>query len=242
MINFKYFAIFLLFLIMEISSLAQSKFGFSGNASVTYGGPIPEKISENSSGKPKIGYSLGIGISYKFNTKFEIQTFTNYSFKGVFYNTSYKKDTIIEQIINNNIHKLNSFYTAYVNGEMSFYYVDFFILPSFKISKKHTLQLGSYISYLAGGYDKGQVQVVIGQGGFFGDYFENYDNFSKIKKVDYGLVLGFQSALYGKIFSGFILNRSLSSLYRVDNFIRRGLEENKLYNTYVNLYLGYKIK
>lgn len=231
---------FLSFIAYKI--FAQSLFSYHGYIGITYGGPLPEKMSENSSGNPKIGYNFGLGINYKLSSKFEIESKINYSFKGVFYNTKYKKDTIIEQIINNNTYKFSTFYTAYVNGDMSFHYIDLFILPSLKLKMKHTIQLGPYISYLVGGFDKGNVQVVIGEGGFFGDYHEDYNNISKINQIDYGLTFGINSLLFGNFYSGFILSRSLRPLYKDDIFIRRGLEENKLYNTYVNFYIGYKFK
>ncbi len=236
------FTILFFIILLNVEIFAQSSLNFYGSAGLTYGGPIPEKISENSDGNPKTGFNIGIGVAYILNSKFEINSKVNYSFKGVYYSTNYKKDTIIEQVINNNTVKLNSFYTAYVNGDMSFNYIDMHILPSYKISKKITMQLGAYISYLTGGYDRGKVQVVIGEGGFFGDYFEDYDNYSKINKIDYGISLGIKSMLTEKAFWGFNVTRSLRPLYKDDIFIRRGLEENKLYNTYVDIYVGYSIK
>lgn len=234
--------IIVLLLIISVitSKLPAQQTSFSAIGGITYGGPLPISLSSNKSGNPLIGLVVGMQANYKLKEKLSINLQLNYSFKRLEYAANYHKDTLIPQIINNVSIRVPSYYTAYIKGNMSLHYLDLYISSAYKISKKHSIDGGIYFSYLLGGYDKGNVQVVIGEGGFYGDYFQSYNNITAINKLDMGLSLGMKTYWYKKMFTGFKITRSFKSFYN-NKFDNRGLDNTKLYNTYFNLYIGMDI-
>ncbi len=208
---------------------------------ITFGGPIPTKIEKNSFGSPKAGALAGLQLNYRFTKKVSLNLQLNYAYKGVTYSANYRKDTVIPQVINNTTIHVQSFYTAYANGDMGLHYLELHLMPAYKLSQRHTLMGGAYFSYLMGGFDSGKVQVVIGEGGFYGDYFENFNNINSITKLDIGFSLGMKSYWYKSFFSGFNITRSVRNIYATDIFSKRGLSTNTLFNTYCYLYFGIDI-
>ena len=221
--------------------LYSQKINYSVLAGITFGGPIPINNNSNSSGSPKISPLVGLQTNIKFNNKIYLNVQLDYALKRVDYSSNYRKDTLIAQEINNVTVHVPSYYTAYVNGTIDLHYLELQLSPTYKISEKISIMGGMYCSYLLGGFDKGKVQVVIGEGGFYGDYYESYNNINSITKLDMGLSLGMKSYWYKKLFSGFTITRSLRNLYADDLFSNRGLAVNKLYNTDVYVYLGIDI-
>lgn len=234
---------FILFfsLITINKSICQQDY-FSVYSGICYGGPIPTKIINNSSGKALSGLTFGFSFNYKTGNKITLKTDLQYTNKRVSYNTYFRKDTLIPQQINNSTYYLNSFYNAYVNGEMNLHYIENHYSVTYQIFKKTQLYSGLYLSLLCGGYDKGQVQVVIGEGGFLGDYFEKFDNINNINKLDYGLNFGIKSYLYKNIYSEFKISRSIKTLYSKDIFSNRDFEKNYMYHTYAFFLIGIDIK
>lgn len=214
------------------------KHKFSGFIGTNYGGPIPTKTIENSTGKPDFGILFGLSFTYIINSKLALNTDFLYSNKKVNYATNYRKDTLIPQQINNTTYYLNSFYKAYINGEMNLHYIENHYSISYKILKNTDLSIGFYISKLIGGFDKGEVQVIIGEGGFLGDYFENFDNINNINQFDFGFNIGIKTYWYKKFYSEFRMNRSIKTLYSNDIFSNRGLQKNKMYHTYAFFLIG----
>ncbi len=229
--------IFIFTIYLSNESFCQ-KDNLSGFLGFSLGGPIPTNSINNSSGTPKTGALIGLSYTYHLNSKISLNAEIQYTNKRVEYSTKFRKDTLIPQEINNTIYYLNSFYNAYVNGKMNLHYIENQYTLSYNFYNRNQLITGIYLSVLTGGYDKGDVQVVIGEGGFLGDYFEKFDNFENINNIDYGFILGLKSYLYKNIFNGFKISRSIKSLYSNDIFSTRGLEQNNLYHTYAYFFIG----
>jgi len=241
MSQIKRFILTIILTLISSGFLYSQKENYSVVAGVTYGGPIPINNISNSSGTPKISPLLGLQATYKLHNRIYLNIQLDYAYKSVDYTSNYRKDTLISQVVNNVTVKVPSFYTAYVNGNIGLHYLELHLSPTYKISEKISMMGGMYCSYLLGGFDKGNVQVVIGEGGFYGDYFESFNNIKSISKLDLGISLGMKSYWYKKIFSGFMITRSIRNLYSEDIFSKRSISTNKLYNTYVYVYLGFDI-
>lgn len=204
---------------------------------LNFGGPIPEKISENSTGKPVIGMHLGFSYVYKLSDKFSLTPEIYYAFKGVDYGQSFTKDTLVPITILGVPGEVPSFYTADVNGSMRLHSIDIPLLFSYNIGKVR-FSLGPYFSFLVGGKDKGNVRVVLGEGGFYDDYTEAYDNSKNIRILETGIMGGINVLIYKGLFAEMRFSRSLTTLYKSDA-PSRGEGSNKMYNTFVQFSLGY---
>jgi hypothetical protein len=209
-------------------------------AGVSYGGPLPVKAIDSSNGKPKAGLMAGASFSIALGKYFTFSPALYYSFHGVDYSQSFTRDTMITVVINNHSGQVPSFYTAYVNGAMRLHYIDIPLLLNYRYGKSQ-LMLGPYFSFLFAGKDVGNVRVVIGNGGFYEDQYEEYNNFYAISKVEYGIMIGSNMPIYKKLSIEIQAMRSLRSLYRPDKITDRGQRNVKMFNTFVKLGLVYKM-
>jgi len=209
-------------------------------AGLNYGGPLPTYAMDSTSGSPVPGFLGGISFQIKISGKLSFRPEICYSFRGVDYSQQYKKDTLVSIVINNVSGKVPSFYTANIDGGMRLHYIDVPLLLAFKI-KKTTLLFGPYLSFLIAAKDEGSVRVVIGEGGFYDDYIENYENSSIIRKLEQGFILGIHSPVYKRISIETKFSRSFFSLYKPGSLPDNGKGENKLYNTFLHFSVCYSL-
>jgi subtilisin family serine protease len=217
-----------LFLCAAIQAFSQRIDLLSG---INYGGPLPAHSTDSTSGHPIPGLHSGLSFEIKISEKFSIQPEIYYSFKGVDYSQSYTKDTTVEIVINGVTGTVPSFYSAFVNGSMRLHNIDLPLLVKYKF-RKTGLLAGVYCASLIKGKDVGDVRVVIGEGGFYDDYTEIYNNIKLIRKFDFGIVLGTCFPLYKKLSFEIKASRSMLSLYKPGSLENRGNGSIKLYNTF----------
>lgn len=209
-------------------------------AGINYGGPLPTEKVESASGKIIPGLTAGLSFSIPLSTHFSFSPALYYSFHGLDYSQSITKDTLITIDINNISGQVPSFYTAYVNGAMRLHYIDIPLLITYRI-KKLQFMFGPYFSVLISGKDAGRVRVVIGKGGFFDDYIEDFNNFKAIRRVESGIMLGSDMVVYKKLSIEMKVSRSFFSLYRPGALPDRGQGGGKMFNTYFSMGMAYKI-
>jgi hypothetical protein len=208
-------------------------------AGINYGGPLPTEVIDSSSGTPKVGISAGVSYDFPINDQFYFSPGIFYSYHGLKYSQTLRRDTLFTIEINGVSGQVPSFYTAYVDGVMGLHYINLPLLMGFKVWKFNFL-LGPYISFIIAGKDNGNVKAVVGEGGFFEDYYESFDNFSKIRKFDQGIIFGGDLPLFKSISIRTKVSRSFLTLYKPSNAID-GPGSVKMYNTYMHLGLVYKI-
>lgn len=208
-------------------------------AGMNYGGPLPQKSMEGASGTPIIGLNAGSGYTIKLSEKFSIIPELYFSFKGVEYSSSYTRDTMVQITIMGVPGEVPSYYTAYVNGKMNFHYLDLPVMVGYR-AKKTQILFGPYVSQIIAGKDEGSVRVMIGDGGFYDDYYDDFNNNSFVNKTDYGIILGSTVPLYNHLMFELKVSRSLRPIYKKGFFSSNGNPENKLFNTFLHLSLAYK--
>ncbi|MCF8229645.1 MAG: PorT family protein [Bacteroidales bacterium] len=209
-------------------------------AGISFGGPIPTEVIDSSSGKPLIGTVFSMALSFPINERLSFTPGLNYTFRGLDYSQSFTRDTLYTVEINGTSGKVPSFYTAYVNGKMRLHYIDIPLLFAYRIWKFQAL-FGPYISVLLAGRDAGTVRVVIGSGGFFEDYNEDFSNYHALRKIEQGLMLGSITPVYRNLSFEIKVSRSFFTLYNLDKLQDNGQGLVRMYNTYVQLGLVYHI-
>ncbi len=208
---------------------------------MNYGGPLPQKSMEGASGTPIIGLNAGSGYTFKLSEKFSLIPELYFSFKGVDYSSTYTRDTMVNITIMGIPGAVPSYYTAHVEGKMNFHYLDLPILVAFK-AKKTQLLFGPYISQIIAGKDEGSVRVMIGDGGFYDDYYQDFNNNSFVNKTDFGFILGSIVPIFSQVFLEMKVSRSIKPIYKKGFFSSNGNPENNLFNTYLHLSIAYKFK
>lgn len=219
--------LYILFLYFSASA-QEIEYGFYSGA--IFGGPLPAKTIENSSGKPLIAPFAGFSLRKKLNDKFYVQADLAYAIKGASYAQEYSRDTLIDI----GIGIVPSFYNAKIGGEMKLHYLDLPISFGYQISEKQMISLGFYTSFLFAGYDKTNVFIQAGYGDFK-DFEENLNNYYNIHKQDFGLSLKYGRHLFNDFFALISISRSTRGLY--SNF-----SENNLYHTNLSLALSYVMR
>jgi len=210
-------------------------------AGISYGGPIPTEVVDSTSGKPLLGAIAGLSFSFRINERFSLMPGLYYSFHGLDYSQSFTRDTLITVVFNGISGEVPSFYTAYVNGKMRLHYIDIPLLIGYRIWK-FQMKFGPYISVLLAGKDAGNVRVVIGSGGVLDDYNEEINNYPALRKIEQGLMLGSNVPIYKKLSLEMTVSRSFFTLYNLDKLEDNGQGIVKMYNTYFQLGLVYKLK
>jgi len=209
---------------------------------INFGGPIPTKKVDGASGKPLPGLMAGVGFSIPINEVLSFAPALYYSNHSLEYGQNYTKDTMVTVVLDNISGEVPSFYTVYVNGAMNLHYIDINLLIKYKTKRFHLL-FGPYFSMLIAGKDAGKVRVVIGKGGFVDDYFEDFDNFKGIRKLEQGIMLGSQISIYKNLAVELKASRSFFSLYTPGK-LPNNQGDNKMYNTYmtVGFIYGFELK
>lgn len=234
----KLILLFIVFLFNLGNSFAQD---INIGAGISYGGPIPTEVVDSTSGKPLVGAIAGLSFSFRINERFSFMPGLYYSFHGLDYSQSFTRDTLITVVFNGISGEVPSFYTAYVNGKMRLHYIDIPLLIGYRIWK-FQLMFGPYISVLLAGKDAGNVRVVIGSGGVLDDYNEEINNYPAIRKMEQGLMLGSNVPIYKKLSIEMTVSRSFFTLYNLDKLEDNGQGTVKMYNTYFQMGLVYKLK
>lgn len=207
---------------------------------MNYGGPLPTEVVDSTSGKPIAGLMAGVSYSIPLNPRFSFSPALYYSFRGIKYSQSFTRDTLFTVVINDISGQVPSFYTAYVNGAMRLHYIDIPLLVTYRLWK-YQMIFGPYFSVLMAGKDGGKVRVVIGRGGFFDDYTDNFNNFNAIRKIEQGIMIGSNMPVYKNIAFEIRASRSFFTLYRPDKIPDRGQGNIKMFNTFVHIGVLYRI-
>jgi len=207
------------------------------------GGPMPVKMADSAHANLKHGINAGVGYTFYYRSAFSISAEFSYQFVHLKYGQKLRKDTTVQVNIpmqNGNIltTNINTYYKADVNGLIK---LNLFKLgTNFNYSKnKYDFTLGTYLSYFAGGFDKGDVYVTIGEGGVAGldDYEEKYHNNKGMNKFTFELMARTQYNINRNFAFGFQLSRGLTPFYNKDFDIRG--ESMKFYNTIIGINLIY---
>ena len=233
--------IVLLFIIFHLGSGYSYAQEINISAGINYGGPIPTEPIDGASGNPLIGAIAGISFSFPIGERLSFIPGLQYSFRGMDYSQIYTRDTMITIDFNGTSGEVPSYYTAYVDGKMRLHYIDIPLLIGYRIWKIQML-LGPYVSVLLAGKDAGNVKVVIGSGGVFDDYYEDFDSYPALRKAEIGLMLGSTAPIYKNLGIEIKVTRSFCTLYDLDKLRDNGQGIVKMYNTYFQLGLIYKIK
>lgn len=208
---------------------------------LNYGGPLPTEFKDSTSGKPIAGLMAGLSYSIPLSKRFSFTMAMYYAFRGVEYSQSFTRDTLFTVVFNGISGQVPSFYTAYVSGAMRLHYIDIPLLIAYRI-KNFQFIFGPYFSVLVAGKDAGNIRVVIGTGVFYDDYFDNYDNFNAIRKLEQGFMIGSIMPIYKNFSIETKVSRSFFSLYSPGELPDRGQGGGKMFNTFVHVGLVYKLK
>ncbi|HBS86389.1 MAG: hypothetical protein A2W91_19435 [Bacteroidetes bacterium GWF2_38_335] len=205
---------------------------------LNYGGPLPVEKNDSASGHPIPGIHSGFSVTFNLADKWDITTELYYSFRGVDYSQSYTKDTLVEITIMGVPGTVPSYYSAYIEGAMRLNYLDFPVMVSYRKGKMKFIG-GLKTSWLFSGKDHGNVRVVVGDGGFYDDFIQAYNNFNIIRKIDFAAVAGFESELVRNISLELKVTRSFLQLYKPGSMDGKGVGDNRLYNTFLHLSLKF---
>ena len=210
-------------------------------AGLSFGGPLPSEKIDSTSGNPLVGATIGASLSFPINDRFSINPGLHYSFHGLDYSQSFTRDTLITFEVNGITAEVPSYHTDYINGKIRLHYIDISLLMGYRIWKIQ-LMLGPYVSIILAGKDEGNVRVVIGSGEVFEDYYEDFDNSHALRNMEFGIMFGSYVPIYRNLGAEMKLSRSFVTLHNVNKMENNGQGIIKLYSTYLQLGLVYKIK
>jgi len=185
----------------------------SVNLGMSAGGPVPNKTVMESYGKLSFLPKFGLSYNTKISEDFSINNSLYYQINGASYGKKYQNDTLVPLPINESI-LIPTYYKAQVDGKMRLHYIQYSPHIQYNKYKPVCFTLGTYISYLHGGYDKGNVHITIGEGGFFDDIYDKYNNFNQMNKVDLGFSTYFRIDLPYESSVIIGVQRSLKSLFK----------------------------
>ena len=177
-------------------------------------------------------------MTFPINKRLTFTPGLYYTFRGLDYSQSFTRDTLYTVEINGITGQVPSFYTAYVDGKMRLHYIDIPLLFGYRVWK-FQIMFGPYVSVLMAGRDAGDVRVVIGSGGFYDDYHEDFSNYHALRNIEQGFILGSITPLYKNLSLEMKLSRSLFTLYNLNKLEDMGQGLVKMYNTYMQLGLLY---
>jgi hypothetical protein len=210
-------------------------------AGLTYGGPVPVKSIPKTSGVPGIHGSLGVAARIRLSDFFLLETELSYTTMSVNYSQDYTKDTLVKIIVLGKDNYVPTYYNGHAEGRLLVHNIKLSIPVVYQISESIYAGFGPYFSYTVQGQDTGNVLIRVGEGGFFDDFYQYFNNFKQVNRFDAGLVLSFHKLFFNKLDLGFHANRSLIPFYRKGTFSDRGLEDVNMYNTSIVVFLGWKI-
>ncbi|HOE04713.1 MAG TPA: porin family protein [Bacteroidales bacterium] len=182
----KWLLTLLIFLITTQISFSQVTL-FAG---ITYGGAIPDTSVSNSTGSPGIGFNTGLAYTFRLNEKFTLQPELHYHSRNFTYESSLRKDTVVEVEFGGSTTQIPTFYTARVHGNTYTHNLDVSAMATWRIGKYFSLTAGPYGSFAFAGRDAVQVVVTIGEGGVVDDIIQNEEHWADINRFETGLKLG----------------------------------------------------
>lgn len=213
---------------------------YKAKGGLIYGGPKPTKDVAGIEGTPKLNPIVAFDFETDLWNNLKLSGGFAFSYKGVEYGGRFRRDTIVEVKIGNEIGYVPTFYNVIVNGDISLAYIDLPFLLTYHFFDFFNLSAGVQPSILIGGYDKGTTRIVIGEGGFFQDSLYKFDNYSKINKLDFSLCIGGYHIIYSNLFLQFYATFSIVELYFAETAGSKHVDRGKLYNTYFVGMLGWK--
>lgn len=242
---FMRFSLLLLCLIVGAAIYAQEK-KINVYIGSSLGGPTPNTLSEESYAHFNPGFSAGLGYALPLSENIVIIPEITFRYLSFSYGDKSREDTVISIEIplqNNTVHtsEVNTYYYAHVDGRMR--------LNTFKaggVFSYHrgnfSVGLGPFLSFFSGGYDKGQVDVVIGEGGIDGidDYTETYNNTSYINAFAVEASLRVSYRFYKQLYLSLQANRALTPFY--DSSLSINNTQERFYTTTAGLVLLYKFQ
>jgi hypothetical protein len=183
---------------------------------VHVGGPLPTELTEGSSGKPGFAPHFGLEAGVSVGERGDMKLGLFYVPKPVSYQATFTRDTLYSFSVNGSWNTVPTYYTAMVTGKMNTGYLEARWMYAYRTGKRLRVTTGVYLSRLVFGGDKGNVRVIIGEGGFFEDYREAFDHTSLIRHTDGGILLGISFPFSTNLSASLISSRSLFPLYTAD--------------------------
>lgn len=207
---------------------------------ILYGGPMPVKWSDEFSGNPIFGAQFGLFADYVITEKLTFSAELMLSYKGVDFTAAIMRDTIVEVEMLGEKGTIPTFYTADIVGGMDFFYIDLPVILSYDIGIS-TFLAGIQLSYLAGGSYKGDAHVVVGEGGFYDDIIEHFDNFEEVSRLDFAICIGGEHELTERLKLSILASRSIIPLMKGRSYNSQYIDVGNMYNTFVTVSLLYSL-
>ena len=244
----KKFILVLIFIINILNLTAQDnplerkwKLGVRGGISA--GAPIPTKLEKGEDGELGIGPLLGVFGKYYFSKNFYIEANLYYDSRGNSpYTKQYRRDTIVDVRFGSTTTQLPTFYNAWVTGDLKLRYLTMPVSMSYVLKKWLAIQLGSQVNYLLSASDKGNVKVIVGEGGIVDDIYRSYENASDINQWDFGGNAGVSFYFFPELELQIRYSKSARSIYRKGFFKDNNQEERKFLNSHLQLSVNYQLK
>lgn len=229
--------------VLLLNSLHISAQHISLSAGTVLGGPTPTETGDNATAVFKPGANLAVAFTLKRHNNFSFNTEIGFEYIAVGYGDKTRKDTTVNVDItlqNGNVitTPINTYYNSDVNGLMK---LNFFKagLTGHYHKNRFTFSLGSGLYLFSGGYDKGMVEVVIGEGGVEGLEVQNiyFNNSAFINRFSLLVSAGTSFQIFHELSLSAQLNRALTPFYDKNLIIND--YDGKFYLTSVCLSLKY---
>ena len=215
--------------------LLQAQFTYGLKAGTNFGGPLG---NIEGTGTPIPGIDAGVELGYRFSTKSSFVVNLLYTFYAANYTQVSQGDSTVYITIGNQQVPVNATYTNNVNGKLRLHYLNFSVWYRYNLTKRVAIDAGPVFCYLFAGSDKGTNNVVFVENGIFNQTVA-FNNYGDIAKTDIALSLGGSYTTNYGLSIGMFAMRGFRSLYRPGFFSARGVNEAKLYNTFMHLTIGY---
>ncbi len=235
----KYICILFL-LIKGVFSYALDKdFTYGAMGGVIFGGPIPVKSADNYKGSPLFGPYFGMYFDFKLNDNFSLHPEISLAIKGVEYNGQFRRDTIVQTVINGQNGWVPTFYVAHISGSISLVYLDIPIFLNYNLTGSTNLFTGTQASILLGGSNPIKARIVIGEGGLYNDSTTYLDGYSNVRPFEVGFCFGGSQKITEDLTFTFYGTRSFIPFYKAGTMQSNDINTGNLYNTYFVVSISY---
>jgi hypothetical protein len=230
--------LFSILLLYTTAGFTQNQFGL--NFGANYGGAIPTELDTADYGSGLPGFVAGIEYRVPIAEKFTLHAGLLYNLRQFKYGTTQKKDTVVDVQIGNTNASVPTYYTAEIQGKVISHQIDFRLPVHWNFNEKSALLFGPYLSYVAGGSDKTDINVQIGEGSILDDVQETREGFNNINPFEFGLLLGGSFHFSEKLSLNIEGVRAITPFYESGYYasINEGVEI-KFYQTYVFVRFAY---
>lgn len=219
----------------------QSKFQLGFYGGINYGGPLPDRTDDSTTGKAYIGPNIGLLCNINISKKFSISNSLSYYYSKISYGQKVKKDTLYPYPINDTTNIIiPTFYSSDLNGSMNFHVLTYSLEFEYKPFNFLSLSLGPYVSLLLSGKDTANNFIIVGDNFISGNI--HIDNSKYFKSFDWGLSFNINVTIYKNLFASIRASRSFGNIYKSSYYENNPANNIKFYKTYVFLSIGYKIK